>query len=74
MDDDTKDVLTECPLIPKDLLEYLEKQYPERCPDPYEDERGTRHYAGAVSLVRWLRMIHNDQNENIMLDHLRHSI
>lgn len=38
--------------IPKELIEFLNKAIPERCPDMEADDRHIWHYAGQRSLVR----------------------
>jgi hypothetical protein len=54
------------PSIPKDLLEYLERTYPDRCPDVHDKEREIWMRAGAVDLIRKLRHHHDKQTEEAM--------
>lgn len=54
------------PLIPKELLEELEKRFPDRLPDkavPYEDYILRQ---GAISVVRLLKHQFDLQNQNIL--------
>lgn len=46
----------EFPPIPQDLLEFLERRYPERCWQPGDDLDGVKFYGGKVDLVRLLRL------------------
>ena len=40
---------TSTPTITRELMEYLEKHYPERCPSPTDSEREIWMYAGQGS-------------------------
>jgi hypothetical protein len=53
----------EFPPIPLSLLERLETQIPEKCPDIPMHEREIFFYAGMRSVVRMLREVYNEQNE-----------
>lgn len=50
------------PLIPLDLLVFLEKRYPERSWQPGDDLDGLKFYGGKVDLVRLLRAEFEAQN------------
>ena len=52
--------------VPHDLLEDIEKLYPERTPDPHMTDREIWMAVGRRQVVRNLRSIHEDQQENIM--------
>ena len=54
------------PNIPKELLEVLEKWYPDRSPELTDSVDSIRHQAGQVSVVRLLRHQFNLQNQNIL--------
>lgn len=41
--------------IPEELVEYLEANYPERCPDLNDTDRDIFFYAGSRHLVKRLR-------------------
>lgn len=53
----------ETPLVPKDLIEWLEAAYPPTIPQPEQTHAEVLFYAGMADLVRKLRLIHNDQHE-----------
>ena len=55
------------PHIPNDLLEYLNKQYPERCPNVKQSERDIWRYVGARELVRHLNQLYDEQLQKAML-------
>ena len=42
------------PTFSYDMIDYLEKQYPEKCPDIQDTERSIWMYAGKRDLVRTL--------------------
>lgn len=52
------------PDIPKSVLEYLERTYPDRCPDPGATEEAIRIYQGQIQVVRHLRAVYDQQNES----------
>ena len=54
------------PVIPKDLLEALEKKFPDKCPSINMTDREIWRNVGSVEVVRHLRFIYNEQNKNIM--------
>ncbi|WMM94898.1 hypothetical protein CRP804_gp20 [Roseobacter phage CRP-804] len=54
------------PIIEKSLVEYLERMYPDVCPEISHTEREIFFRRGAVDVVRTLRRIHDEQNENIL--------
>lgn len=54
------------PQIPPELLEYLESLYPDCSPDLKTPDRQIWHKAGQVDVVRHLRSIFDQQNENIL--------
>lgn len=59
--------LNRVPNIPKDLLEYLDKHYPEASPLPGEDREQMMFTAGKRDLVRWLWVQHyRQENQNEM--------
>lgn len=57
-----------CPPIPPELLEWLNAQYPEFCPNPDDAERIVWMKAGARQAVRHLNRVFEEQNDNIMED------
>ena len=54
------------PNISKELLEVLEKRFPDRSPDGDETLDEIRFKSGQVSVVRLLRYHFNLQNQNIL--------
>jgi uncharacterized protein YlzI (FlbEa/FlbD family) len=54
------------PKIPKDLLEYLEKMYPEKCPEIDTPDRVIWMTTGQRYVVRHLRRMFDEQNETIL--------
>lgn len=51
------------PLIPKDLMEAIAAQVPEKCPDISWSDRQVWFEAGKRELVRWLLHVYHDQCE-----------
>jgi hypothetical protein len=51
------------PFISPELVRFLEATYPDRLPDPDESLDSIRHRAGQVSVVRFLKTLHEDQHE-----------
>lgn len=54
------------PAIPKDLMEALEERFPEQCPSPNQNDRDIWRMVGRREVVRLLRSIYDEQQENIM--------
>lgn len=54
------------PLVSKELLEVLEKRFPDRLPDYEESLDSIRYRTGQVSVVRHLRHQFDKQNQNIL--------
>jgi len=54
------------PYVPKDLLEALEKLYPERTPEPEWSDREIWMRVGERRVVRFLKRIFEQQNENVL--------
>ena len=63
MSDEREDKL---PIVEPALVEWLEKQYPNRVPDVADSDRAIWVHAGAVRVVRALRKIMDAQNENVL--------
>lgn len=51
------------PQVPKELLEELEKRFPDRVPDPTACPKVS---FGNVQVIRFLRTQFNQQQENIL--------
>jgi len=49
------------PEIRKELVEYLEVVFPDRCPSPDAEERDIWRAVGAVEVTRHLRRLHELQ-------------
>jgi hypothetical protein len=54
------------PFIDDFLMEYLEKLFQDKSPDPDQDERKIWMNRGAVGVVRHLRSLHQQQRENML--------
>lgn len=53
------------PKIPKDLLEELERRFPDRMPDTFNSDELLRRY-GNVQVVRLLRKQFDSQNTTVL--------
>jgi hypothetical protein len=51
------------PLVPKELLLWLEATFPDKCPDIRLSGREVWMAAGSVAVVRKLRDIYNKQTQ-----------
>ena len=58
--------MSQIPLIDKTLVEYLERMYPDVSPELAMTEREIFFRRGAVDVVRTLRRIYSEQNENLL--------
>jgi len=56
------------PFIEDGLLQYLERLYPDRSPEPDDTERKIWMNRGAAGVVRHLRMLHTEQREHMLGD------
>jgi hypothetical protein len=56
------------PLITKDLLEYLERIYPDKCPEPATPEREIWIAVGRATLVRHLRRLFIKQTATVVAE------
>jgi hypothetical protein len=54
------------PNIEKALLEHLSEQFPDQVPDISLSEREVWARVGEQRIVRYLKMIYEEQNENIL--------
>lgn len=54
------------PYIEDGLLEYLQRAFPEKCPEPNETDREIWINRGAAGVVRHLARLHQEQRENIL--------
>lgn len=50
------------PLITEELMNYLNKLYPERCPDPRHNDREIWMRAGERRVVRFLQSVFDGQD------------
>jgi hypothetical protein len=60
MDDDT------LPYIPKELLDFLNKRFPERTPGLNDTVDQIRFESGQREVVRFLNKLFIDQNNNLL--------
>jgi len=58
--------MTKLPVVEKDLLDYLEGAFPDTCPNYKDSDREIWMAVGAVSVVRNLRTIYEEQQNNIL--------
>lgn len=56
------------PYIEDGLLEYLQRVYPDKCPEPNETDREVWMKRGAVGVVRHLTRLHEEQRKDILGD------
>lgn len=57
---------TKLPPVPQDLLESLEKLFPDRIPDHFIPLENLRFVQGQISVVRLLRAQFAAQSKNIL--------
>jgi len=57
---------TPTPAVPKALLEWLSKVYPDRCPRPEDSSREVWMAAGRADVVRKLRAAYEDQTKRAL--------
>jgi hypothetical protein len=62
----SKDDLSRCPTVPKELLQYLATLFPDRCSRLTESEREIFYHSGQRSVVDFLIQKYNEQNENVL--------
>lgn len=58
------------PQITDGLLEYLQRVYPDKAPEPTDTDREIWINRGAAGVVRHLKRLHQEQRENILGDML----
>ena len=58
--------MDQLPVIPKDLLDALELRFPERCPEPEWSEREIWMRVGERRVIRLLRRVYEQQQENVL--------
>lgn len=56
------------PYVEEGLLEYLQRLYPDACPEPSQTDREIWINRGAVEVVRHLKHLHTLQQENLLGD------
>jgi len=56
------------PIISEHLVEYLQKAYPDRCPDIDDEDREIWFHCGAVSVVKHLQRLLTEQEKKNILD------
>ena len=52
--------------IDKSLIDYLEKQFPDKSPDLQDDDKVIWYKAGQSSVVKHLKLKHKDSQKNIL--------
>jgi len=53
-------------MISQELIDYLEKQFPDKSPDLNDNERKVWFKAGQSSVVSHLKKILNDKEDNLL--------
>lgn len=61
---------SQLPHIPKDLLDALDKKFPERCPDIGMSDREIWVMVGQRKVIRHLMTIFDQQNSNVLSNSL----
>lgn len=56
------------PYISDELLDYLQRLYPDKSPEPDHSDRVIWMNRGAVGVVRHLAAVHKEQRENMLGD------
>lgn len=54
------------PFIEEGLLDYLQRLYPDTCPEPSQNDREIWMNRGAAGVVRHLKMLCKEQRENML--------
>jgi len=54
------------PYIEDGLLDYLQRLYPDEAPEPDETERQIWMNRGAIGVVRHLKLVYDQQRENML--------
>lgn len=57
---------SQLPVINEALLDYLERMFPDRCPNIDNETKEVWFKSGAASVARHLRAVYEQQNENIL--------
>lgn len=52
--------------VPEDLLNELDRRFPDKCPDIRDSEREIWIKKGERRLVEFLKVVFEEQNENIL--------
>lgn len=58
--------MSQIPMIDKSLVDYLDRMYPDVSPELAMTDREIFFRRGAVDVVRTLRRIYSEQNENLL--------
>lgn len=58
--------MSRLPIVDKDLIEYLEEVFPNEAPSLDTPEREIWAKVGEVQVVRHLRSIYDEQQDNIL--------
>lgn len=54
------------PYVEEGLLDYLQRLFPDLCPEPSQSEREIWMNRGAVGVVRHLKLLLEQQRENML--------
>lgn len=58
------------PYVEESLIKYLEKIFTDKCPEPSETDREIWMNRGAVGVIRHLKRLHQEQNENSLVGNI----
>lgn len=58
--------VSKLPVVEANLLDYVERMFPNQAPSLSDDEKTVWFKAGAASVASHLRAVHEQQNENIL--------
>lgn len=54
------------PYVEEGLLDYLQRLFPDLCPEPSQSEREIWMNRGAVGVIRHLKLLLEQQRENML--------
>lgn len=58
--------MDKAPPISQELITFLDARYPDKSPNPDDTERQIWRKVGNVEVVRFLKRLFEEQNENIL--------
>lgn len=61
----SKEAFIDAPRIPQDIVAFLDRIFPEKCPDPEDKINDIFYRSGQRSVVRYLIRLYEEQNDNV---------